>query len=146
MNKLLVLVFIFSAGLKANAQSFKLDYFSKVPAAIKDCSALYTYDTTALKKKKYIIVADFQNLAFITVAGKKISLTLGDTKTEGKNNISNYSGGGYNVVLNTHSTKTSASASGKDQEEGTMMITKGNSKLSFKIHGESGCTGKGEQN
>jgi hypothetical protein len=126
------------------AQStIKLDFISKVPAAIKSCGALYTYDTTKFTKKKFILVVDFQNKGLITVAGKQIPLTLTETKLVGKaTNVTTYNGAGYTIVL---STKTIKQTTKIDTEEGTVTVTKGKDKVTLKIHGQSGCDSSKEE-
>ena len=138
MKKILTTAIIASLFvINANAQTIKLDYFSKIPVKIKNCGVLYTYDTTALKKKKYIMIADFQNIGMIVVNGKQISLQLGESKLENKTtNVSTYTGGGYTVVLSVKIIKQTTKV---DTEEGKLEITKGTTKLTLKIHGESSC-------
>jgi hypothetical protein len=117
-------------------QTLKLGYFNKIPTAIKDCGALYTYDTVALTNKKYILLTDFQNLGLIMVGGKQVKLQLKDTRTTDQTSISIYSGGGYSVVLSATTTGTKGKL---DLESGTLQVTKGVRKLRVKIHGQSGC-------
>ena len=126
---------ILSFSSKAQT-TLKLDFFTKVPASIQNCGALYTYDTVALEKKKYILLADYQNLGLITINGKQIKLQLADAKTVNKNNISTYNGSGYTVIL----TSKTISQKGKlDIESGTLQVVKGSAKIIMKIHGQSGC-------
>jgi hypothetical protein len=137
MNRLFILAVICCiASATTNAQTLKLDFFNKMPASVKVCSALYTYDTTSLKKKKYIMVSDFQDLGFITVAGKQIPLKLTNTRTVNKVSIYTYTGGGYTVTTNVHVTTQTTYI---DMESGTLVVTKGKEKLAIKIHGQSGC-------
>lgn len=135
-------IFIFSclffllAGY-ATAQAIKVDYMTKVPKSIQECGAIYTYDTTSLKKKKYIMLADFQNLGMISVNGKMISLQLKDTKLSDKKlNVSTYTGEGYTVITKVKTTRQTTLI---DYEDGTLEISKGKEKISIKIHGQSGC-------
>ena len=132
----IIAVILFSMSLSVKAQSVKLDFFTKIPIAIKNCGALYTYDTTALDKKKYIVVVDYQNLGIITVGGKQIQLQLQDTKTVGQTNTATYNGGGYTIII---SSKTIKHAGKLDIESGTVQIIKGDGKQTIKIHGQSGC-------
>ncbi len=138
MNRFFIIALLYCiTPCTAGAQTLKLDLFSKIPASVKVCSALYTYDTTSLKKKKYILVADFQDQAFITVAGKQIPLKMLDTKLLNKTNtVSTYKGGGYTVVINVRITSQTTYI---DMEAGTLEVTKGKEKLVLKIHGQSGC-------
>ena len=116
--------------------AIQLGYFSKVPTAFKDCGALYTHDSVALAKKKFILLADFQNKAAIMVNGKAVNLLLTNSKTVGKTNVSTYTGGGYTLVV---SVKTRQTGSKYDLETGTVEIVKGTQSLTLKIHGQSGC-------
>ena len=138
MSRLFILAYIFCASFNnAKAQTFKLDYFSKMPTAFKDCGALYTHDTTSLKKKKYIMAVDFQNRGAITVAGKQVALLLSDSKLVNKTtNVSTYKGSGYTVILSVKTTKHTDKI---DWEEGTLEVSKGKDKLVIKIHGQSSC-------
>lgn len=128
----LLFLFIFSA----KPQSIKLDYFTTVPTTIKNCGALFSYDSVALAPKKYILLTDFQNIGLIKISGKQINLQLGETKTVGTTNIMNYKGGGYTVIL---SYVTDKHVGEFDMESGTIQISKGNQKSTIKIHGKSGC-------
>lgn len=138
MKHIFLLACIFCFTVTASkAQTLKLGYFDKIPAAIKDCGAVYTYDSVSLRKKKYIMLVDFQNLGMIFVAGKQIKLQLSDSKLEnGKNNITTYTGSGYTVIL---SARTTNQTDKMDMEEGKLEVIKGKIKLSFKIHGHSYC-------
>jgi len=139
MCRLFTLALIFCIVFSySTAQSpLKLDYITKIPTALKNCGAFYTYDTTALTKKKFILAVDFQNKGLIMVAGKQVALLLNDTKLVNKTiNVLTYLGSGYNVVLSTRTVKQTAKL---DTEEGTLEITKGKNRLSMKIHGQSGC-------
>ena len=124
------------AFIKTDAQTLKLDYFTKVPTNFKDCGSLYVYDSISLAKKKYIFLADLQNQAMITVAGKQVKLTLSDSKTVGQTNISTYTGSGYTLVLSVKTTNHTATI---DTEAGTMQITKGTKKMTLKVHGQTAC-------
>lgn len=114
----------------------KLDYFTKIPAGISNCGGLYTYDTVALQKKKYILLTDFQNLGLLTINGKQIKLQLADTKTIKTTNISTYKGAGYTVVLTS---TTTAQKGGWDMEKGSLQVTNGTRKITTKIQGQSHC-------
>ena len=58
-----------------NVKNIKLEFFGKIPVEIDGCEGDYTNDTVSLKKKKYLLITNVQDLAFIQVEGKKISLT-----------------------------------------------------------------------
>ena len=138
----MIRIFIFSCccfllnGYSA-AQTIKVDYITKVPKNFLQCGAQYTYDTTSLKKKKYILLADFQNLGMISINGKLINLQLTDTKlTYERMNVVTYTGGGYTVVTTT---KTARQTKLVDNEDGTLEVSKGKEKLSIRIHGQSAC-------
>jgi len=133
-----ILMFYFTAAAQSH---IKLGYFSKVPANVQKCGALYTYDTTSLTIKKYILLTDFQNLGWIIIEGKQIKLQLADAQTKGKTNISTYKGGGYTITL---SSITSGHKGSLDMETGTLQIINGAKKLSINIHGQSGCDDSGE--
>ncbi len=145
MKSILTLAFIccIIANNSKAQPSLKLDYIAKIPIAIKNCGALYTYDTTAFAKKKYIMVVDFQDKGLLMVAGKQVPLILTDTKTVNKTtNVQTYKAAGYLVVLSTKTIKQTAKI---DTEEGTIEVTKGKDKLILKIHGQSGCDSSKEE-
>ncbi len=129
------ILFLLSTAVKAQP-SIQLNYFMKVPVNISNCGALYTYDTVALAKKKYILLTDFQNLGLITISGKQVKLQLTDTKTIQQSNISTYKGAGYTVILTAN---TTAHKGKLDIETGTLQVITGTKKLILKIHGQSGC-------
>src|SRR5215469_16157193 len=142
MNRLLILsltllMHAFAASGQQKIQSIKLDFFNKIPFQIDGCSGLYTYDSTSLKKKKYIVVTDLQETAFINVDGKQITLKLIKNVEFSKDSYRTiYKGSGYTIVLTTKTLKQS------DEvwiEGGTLEISKGQNKVTIKIHGESGC-------
>ncbi|MES2777265.1 MAG: hypothetical protein V4722_24015 [Bacteroidota bacterium] len=138
MKQLFILsAILLTLSVSAKAQQpIKLDYLVKVPTAYKDCGSLYTFDTTALAKKKYVLVVDLQNTGMIMVDGKAVKLLMGESKTVGKTNIVNYTGGGYTVVLSYATTNTKGKL---DMESGTIEVTKGSSKLKIKMHGQTSC-------
>ena len=143
MNRLLIFTLTFATcsfvvSGQEKVQSIKLDFFNKVPSEIDGCSGLYTYDSTSLKSKKYIIITDLQETAFIKVDGKQITLKRISNSELSKNSYKTvYKGSGYTVVLTTKILKQSG-----DEvwiEGGSVEISKGQTKVIIKIHGESGC-------
>jgi hypothetical protein len=128
----------FVASGQQKTQPLKLGFFNSIPSQIDGCSGLYTYDSTSLKKKKYIVVTDLQEMAFIKVDGKQIALTRTSNTELSKNSYrSVYKGSGYTMVLTTKTLKQSG-----DEvwiEGGSVVISQGQNKLTIKIHGESGC-------
>ena len=131
---MVVLILLFVQD--STAQSISPGYFTTIPASIKNCGAMYTYDTVGLQKKKYILLVDFQNEGMIKIAGKQINLLLYGTNTVDKMNVLTYKGSGYVVVLSSSVTNHIGDY---DIEEGTLLIKKGTKKEFFKIHGKSGC-------
>ncbi len=135
-------IFIFSCILFlfpvfTTAQTIRLDFITKVPKKMQQCGAQYTYDTTSLKKKKYIMLADFQNLGMISINGKLVNLQLKDSKVSDKKmNVATYTGEGYTVVTTIKTTKQTKLT---DYEDGNLEVSKGKEKISIKIHGQSSC-------
>ena len=133
---ILLAILAFGAAGQSTLQPGRI---SSVPPAIKKCGALYSYDTVALSKRQYILLADFQDLAIMEIAGKHVNLKLTAAKTIGKTNISTYSGGGFTIIL----TSVTTGSSGKtDFETGTIEIQKGKDKKLVKMHGQSACDDK----
>lgn len=71
MNRLFILAlafltYTFNASGQEMTHSIKLDFFKMIPPQIDGCSALYTYDSTSLNSKKYIVLTDFQKLLLST--------------------------------------------------------------------------------
>jgi len=137
MLRLLISAMLFSLPAFTIAQSIKINYISKVPVKMQQCGAQYTYDTSSLKKKQYIMLADFQNLGMISINGKLISLQLKDSKlSDTKMNIATYTGGGYIVITTLKTIRQTKQA---DYEEGLLEVSKGKEKISIRIHGQSAC-------
>ena len=135
-------IIFFAFATVSNAQQkdqlLKLDFFNKIPSAIDGCSGLFTYDTTSLKNKKYIIITDLQELAFIKVNGKQIMLKKIQNKQLTKMTFKTiYKGDGYTIILTTTTGKQLDIESSLDI--GTLEILKESYKLLIKIHGQSGC-------
>ena len=116
----------------------RLDLFRKIPAQIDGCNGLYTYDSISLKKKTYIVAIDLEDLAFISVGSKIISLKRISHK-ELSNKVFEYiyKGSGYKITLKTKVVKEIGEEVSLDA--GTVEIYDGKSKIILKIHGEVGC-------
>lgn len=123
-------------------QKINVGYISNVPAAFKNCGALYTYDSIALQKQKYILLADFQNRGLISINGRIIKLQLAGSNTSGKINTSTYNGDGYTIILNYH---TVTQGNKYDLEAGSISISKNNQVVTFNIHGQSACDGSKQE-
>lgn len=143
MNRLLLVSFFlcicltFSYG-QQEKQLLKLEFFDKIPLEIDGCSGLYTYDTTLIKKEKYIIITDLQDLAFIKVQGRQIKLKFfKNIELQQSTYKAIYKGEGYTITLTTSTVKQIDTE--LSLENGKLEILKGTSKLSVKIHGKSGC-------
>ena len=135
-----IIFFVFATVSNAQQkdQLLKLDFFNKIPPEIDGCSGLFTYDTTSLKKKRYIVVTDLQELAFIRVNGKQFMLKKIQNKQLFKNTFKTiYRGEGYMIILTTTTRKQLDIESSLDI--GTVEILTESCKLSIKVHGESGC-------
>ena len=115
----------------------KLEFITQIPPVLTGCLGLYTYDTTSLQRKSYIMVSNLQELAFIKVGGHEIKLA-----EENHKKLSNsmfritYKAGEYIVILIT---KTGNEVGAMSTERGTIEVIKGNTRKVFKIHGEAGC-------
>src|SRR5882757_11228082 len=111
MNKHLIAACTFCllslSGRTQSAQpSLKLDFFSSIPSVIDGCEGDYTYDTTSLKKKRYILITNIQELAIIKVNGKEISLKrISEDQIAKKTTRTIYKGSGYTVILTTREGK-----------------------------------------
>lgn len=146
-KSILPVLLAFIAGLTPTAHSaqpfppapaIRLDYFPSIPRAIDGCGGTYTYDSVSLKKEKYIFIDNQQELAFIYVGGKEITLKRVSGAVLGKKTYKDvYLGSGYTVTAIVKTVKTT------DEEdafvEGTLEVRKGQSVLKLKIHGEAGC-------
>ena len=115
-----------------------MEFFNKIPSEIDGCSGLYTFDTTSIKKEKYIIITDLQDFAFIKVQGRQIKLKLFKIiELSQLKHKAIYKGEGYTITLTTKSSKQIDTELSLDN--GSLEVLKGTFKLSIKIHGESGC-------
>ena len=83
-----------------------MEFFNKIPSEIDGCSGLYTFDTTAIKNEKYIIITDLQDFAFIKVQGRQIKLKLfKNIELSQLKHKAIYKGEGYTITLTTKSSK-----------------------------------------
>jgi len=134
--RLAIVLCILSVNARAQT-NLKPDPIINIPAAMKNCGALYTYDSISLSRKKYILAVDMKNKGIISVGGKQIPLSLSATRLVNKIiNVTTYKGNGYTVIL---SVKTDKQTTKYDTESGTAEIIKGKEKILIKIHGQSGC-------
>jgi len=136
-----LLFFVITSATIAQ-QKIKVDYISKVPVAFKNCGALYSYDSISLQKKKYILLADFQNQGLISINGRITKLQLTGSNTSGKINTITYNGDGYTIILNYH---TVTQTNKYDLEAGSISISKNDQVVTFKIHGQSACDGSKQE-
>src|SRR5689334_8151035 len=130
---------VLACTLKAQhgTPSLSLDFINKIPPQIDGCSGLYTYDTTSMKKKKYIIVTDLQELGFIKIMGKEIKLKVSSEKELSNTTFRTvFKGDGYIITLTT---KTGKQIDEVSIETGTLEIIKGSQTITLKVHGEAGC-------
>lgn len=126
------------ANGQQNSEIVKPDFINHIPQDIEGCTGLYTFDTTNLKKKAYIIETDLRQTAFIKINGKLIKLKLLSNKNlPGENYKSSYTGEGYTVILITKTVKQIDVE--KSLDSGTLEINKGKEKIKIKVHGISGC-------
>jgi hypothetical protein len=117
--------------------TIRLDFLRSVPKEIDGCSGLYTLDSIATARHRYIFASDLQELAFISVSGRQIRLKkTGEKQLSGNSYRTVYQAEGYVVTL-----VTSIKQTGDEVwlESGTIEIKKGKDKLVLKVHGESGC-------
>ena len=128
---------LFASG-QHKTESIKLDFFNKIPSQIDGCSELLTYDSTSLKKEKYIIVTDLQENAYIKVDGKQITLKrMSNIELSKGSYKSIYKGNSYTLILTTKTLRQSG-----DEvwiEAGSVEIQQGKNKVTIKVHGEAGC-------
>jgi hypothetical protein len=118
-------------------KTIKLEFITKVPAVIDGCAGLYTYDTTSLKKRRFIIATNMQELAFVKIGGRLIKLDKVDERqAPGSQDIMTYKGEGISVKLTVKSVHEGYESS---IDIGTLQIDQGTLHLIVKIHGESGC-------
>lgn len=137
---LIGLIICFLVGLSNGQQApqpIKIDLITKIPSEIDGCSGLYTYDTTSMKRNKYVIVTDLQEFGLIKIQGKEIRLKISDKKELSSTTFKTvFKGDGYIITLVT---KTGKRIDELSIETGTLEITKDAQKVILKIHGESGC-------
>lgn len=143
MNKCLLLLTL--TGLlffKCSSQDTKpflqLSTFAAIPKEIDGCEGDYSYDTTSLKKNKYILITNLQGLAMIRVNGKTISLhQISQSQPAKHTRKEEYKGSGYRIILTMNEIKQT----GEEviYETGTLQIQYGNTNTIYKIHGKAGC-------
>lgn len=126
------------ADVQAPIPPIKLDFFKSIPNEIDGCSGLYTYDTTSLKDQQYIFVTNLQDLAFIRINGKTISL-----KEMSREQLSPtswrkvYDSDEYSVILVTKESKRVVDY--VYLYTGILEITNDSGYIKIQVHGECGC-------
>ena len=143
MNKIYISILIAcilspDARSQQDNQPFHLSYFKGIPKVIDGCGGTYTYDTTSLKKEKYILITNIQELAIIRVNGKEISLhRTGNSQPAKDTNRDVYSGNGYEIIVILKEVRQSSDE--ETYEKGTLEIRYGKDRILYKIHGTAGC-------
>jgi len=133
------LTFVCCAGYaQPTVAPVRLDYFVTTPHVIDGCEGDYTYDTTALKAKKYIFITNLQGLGLIRVAGKTISLHRVSQSQPAKNmNKEIYKGSGFTIIIITKEGRPSGDEG--NYESGSLELKYGSEDTIYKIHGSGGC-------
>src|SRR6476659_3449111 len=99
-------MFCFSARAQQGKNAIKLEYFTSIPKVIDGCSGTYTYDTTSLKRGKFIFISNIQNLGLIKINGKTISLKMISHQQTSKHIWKQvFRGNGYTITLTTKEIK-----------------------------------------
>ena len=132
-------VLFYGAGhAQPTIPSVKLSYFVTTPPVIDGCEGDYTYDTTALKTKKYIFITNLQGLGLIRVNGKTISLQRVSQSQPAKNMSREiYKGSGYTLIIVTKEGRPSGDEG--NFETGSLELKYGSEDILYKIHGSAGC-------
>lgn len=116
----------------------RLNLFNNIPEQIDGCSGLYTYDSIPLQQQRYLFASNLQELAFVKINSRQITLNLLKREKLSKEVYRNtYEGGGYKVILQIKAVKRSGDE--LFYNTGTLEIWQGEKNLRVKIHGESGC-------
>jgi hypothetical protein len=126
------------ANGQENNEVIKPELITRIPRDIEGCTGLFTFDTTAFKRKAYIIETDLRQTAYIKMNGKLIKLKLLNNKTlPGETYKSTYTGEGFTVILISKTVKQIDVE--KSLDSGTLEIIKDKQKIKVKVHGISGC-------
>lgn len=125
-------------AVEPTATGIQLDFLNKISDQLDGCSGFYTYDSVSLQQQRYLFASNLQELAFIKINGRQITLTR--IKEEGlpkEAHRNTYEGGGYTVILHIKAVKRTGDELFYDA--GTLEVWQGEKKVTVKIHGESGC-------
>ena len=126
------------ANGQVNNEVIKPEFITRIPRDIEGCTGLFTFDTTDLKKKAFIIETDLRQTAYIKMNGILIKLKLLNNKTlPGETYKSTYTGEGYTVILISKTIRQIDVE--KSLDSGTLEIIKDKQKIKVKVHGISGC-------
>ena len=138
MTILFIGVLSYAGRSQQTDPSVQLSYFTNIPKVIDGCMEAYTHDTTSLKKKKYILLTNMQELAMIHVNGKTISLQK-VSSTPPANHVYKdvYKGEGYTVIVIVKEIKEVGDEG--SYMKGTVEIKFGSFDFTLKIHGTAGC-------
>jgi hypothetical protein len=125
-------------GSPQQAPRIELNYFPAIPKVIDGCAGVYTYDSTSLKKEKYILITNLQKLAMIRVGGKTISLQQVSNSQPAKLTHKDvYKGSNFTIIVILKEVRQTGDE--QTYETGTIEIKYGGTDVIYKIHGESGC-------
>lgn len=124
--------------VSATGAAIRLDLLNNIPEQIDGCSGLYTADTILLQQQQYLFVSNLQELAFVKINDRQITLKRIKEESLPKDaHRDTYEGGGYTVILHIKATKRTGDE--LFYHEGTLEVWQGEKKVTVKIHGESGC-------
>jgi hypothetical protein len=135
---ILAVLLFYKGRSQQNSPAVHIGFFSAIPKEIDGCVGTYTYDTTLLKKEKYILITNLQKLAMIRIDGVTVFLQQVSHSQPAEHTFRNvYKANGYTIVVIEKDIKDVGDEG--SYERGTMEIKYGAIHVIYKIHGTAGC-------
>lgn len=121
------------------SEKLTIDSFNDLPEEIDGCSCLFSSDSAAFNKDKYIYANDFTTTSFMKINGKLVKLTEIEHKDiDSTTVLSTSTGDGFKVEIKAKDKKQIDYE--LSSKTGTITITdKSGQKITKHFYGECGC-------
>jgi len=126
-------------GTKNRPTSLRFETFTQFPKDIYGCSCYFSKDSSDFKKKKYIFLDNFEDIAYVKFKSKMVRLTR--TKTEEFSDFSiktGYTNKEFDLVIKIYEGNSSGEETWMNFGEIT-LTTKSGERITTKFYGECGC-------
>ncbi len=128
-----------TVGTKNRPTSLRFETFTQFPKDIDGCSCYFSKDSTDFKKKKYIFLDNFENIAYIKIKSRMVRLTR--TKTEEFSDFSvktAYTNEEFDLVIKIYEGNSSGEETWMNFGEIT-LTKKSGEQIITNFYGECGC-------